>query len=59
MVKKGLDLIRDLGKGFTPIIVGFLLTGGIVAIPILGALNIWLGWAMVAVGTVDVVSSFR
>ena len=59
MAKAGLDIIRDIGTGVTPIVVGFLLTGGIVALPVLGALNVWLGWGMVAVGILDLVQSFR
>lgn len=56
---KGIQLVRDIGKGVTPIVVGFLLTGGAVALPALGQLNVWLGWAMVAVGVLDLVASFR
>ena len=59
MAKNGMELIRDIGTGVTPIVVGFLLTGGIVAIPVLGELNVWLGWGMVIVGAVDFILSFR
>lgn len=59
MAKKGLELVRDIGKSITPIVVGFLLTGGIVALPVLGGLNVGLGWAMIIVGVLDLVNSFR
>ena len=54
-----MELVRDIGGGVTPIVVGFLLTGGIIALPVLGALNVWLGWGMIIVGVIDLVSSFR
>ena len=59
MAVKGLDLVRDIGGGVTPIVVGFLLIGGIVALPVLGTLNVGLGWAMIIVGAIDLVSSFK
>ena len=59
MAKNGMELVRDIGTGVTPIVVGSLLTGGIVAIPVLGQLNIWLGWGMIVVGVVDFIISFK
>ena len=59
MANKGMELVRDIGGGVTPIVVGFLLTGGIVALPVLGVLNVYLGWGMIIVGVIDLVQSFR
>lgn len=59
MANKGLDLVRDIGNGVTPIVVGSLLTGGIIALPVLGNLNVGLGWAMIVVGALDLINSFR
>jgi len=60
MANKGLDTIRSLGKSVTPIVVGSLLIGGTVSLAVIGAQgNLILGWAMVGVGILDLVNSFR
>ncbi len=59
MAKAGLDIIRDVGKGLTQVVVGLLLLQGVVAIPLLGGLNVWLGWAIAIVGGYDFIVSFK
>jgi|TARA_Y100000310_G_scaffold312884_1_gene360658 hypothetical protein len=60
MVKKGLDLVRDIGKGVTPIVIGSLLVGGTVALAVIGDNgNLILGWAMIGIGVLDLIGNFR
>ena len=60
MANKGLELVRDIGTAVTSIVVGMLLIGGTVSLAIIGAQgNIILGWAMVVVGIIDLIVSFR
>jgi len=57
---KGLDLVRNIGNGVTPIVVGSLLIGGTVTLAVIGDQgNMLLGWGMVIVGVLDLVASFR
>jgi|TARA_Y100000034_G_scaffold114936_1_gene151539 hypothetical protein len=60
MANKGLDTVRKVGGSVTPIVVGSLLINGTVALAVIGAQgNLILGWAMVAVGVLDLINSFR
>ena len=59
MAKKGLDMVRDLGKSITPIVVGTLFVQGTVALPALGQGNVFLGWALALVGVLDLIGNFR
>lgn len=60
MAKKGMELVRDIGKSITPIVIGSLLIGGTVALAIIGDNgNLILGWAMIGVGVLDLINNFR
>lgn len=59
MARGAIQTIRDIGKGITPIVIGFLLVQGTVSFAVLGAFNAFLGWALVIVGILDIVNSLR
>ncbi len=58
MATNGLETVRKVGGGVTPIIVGTLLVQGTVALPALGQTNVFLGWAIVIVGVLDLFQAF-
>lgn len=51
VAQKGVvDTISELGAGISPIVIGLLLINSVVALPIIGAGNIWLGWGVAVAG---------
>lgn len=54
-----MEVIRDLGNGLTPIVVGMVLVSNQTLIPVLPpVVHQFGGWAIVIVGVVDLIQSF-
>lgn len=59
MARKAMDIIRDLGQGVTPIVVGMVLVSNQTLIPVLPPIvHQFGGWAIVIVGVVDLIQKF-
>jgi len=59
MAKNGLDIVRDIGAGVTPIVVGLILVANQALIPLLPKIvHQFGGWAIAIVGVIDLFQRF-
>lgn len=59
MPKGFIEIIRNIGAGITPIVVGLVLVNNQTIIPLLPPLvHLWGGWAIAIVGVVDLFQRF-
>lgn len=59
MAKNGLEIVRDIGAGVTPIVVGLVLVNNQTLIPLLPEMiHLWGGWIIAIVGVIDLFQRF-